>query len=159
MIRVIIILLFLFIIWVLYASGFDKPRKIRISIIAVVFCLIAFWFDGYDKRQISNLVSLENVKVCGLSAEYSYRTNFDFKLCVRNTAEKGTLSRIDFAVIAQDCRDDECTEIQRVERSTPIDVAPQQESSLEQNISFDKVDPDSKAVQWSALILKTKAHR
>lgn len=159
MIRVIIILLFLFIIWVLYASGFDKPRKVRISIVAVVLCLFAFWFDGYDKRQISNLVSLDNVKVCGLSADYSYRTNFDFKVCVQNTAEKGTLSRIDFAVIAQDCGAQECTDIQRVERSTPIDVAPQQQISLEQNISFDQVDPDSNAVQWSVLILKTKAHR
>jgi len=159
MVRVIIILLFLFIIWVLYASGFDKPRKIRISVIAVVLCVLAFWFDGYDRRQISNLVSLDNVEVCGLTAEYSYRTNFDFELCLQNTAEKGTLSRIDFALIAQDCSTGECTEIQRVERSTPIDIAPQQKHGLEQNISFDQVDPDSTTVQWSAVILKTKAHR
>lgn len=159
MIRVIIFLLFLFIVWVLYASGFDKPRKIRISIIAIVLCVIAFWFDGYDKRQISNLISLENVEVCGLGAKFSYRTNFDFKLCLQNNAEKGTLSRIDFAVIAQECGEEECTEIQRVERSRPIDIAPQQKIILEQNISFDQVDPVSKSVQWSVLVLKTKAHR
>lgn len=159
MIRVIILLVFLFLVWVLYGSGFEKPRKIRICIIALILCAIGFWFDGYDKREVRNLVRLSDVESCGVTAQYSYRTNFDLIICVKNSAEKGTLSRLKFAAIASLCEGQMCTELQRVERSILVNVPPGTEASLEQNLSFDKIKPSQTALQWSLEVLETKALR
>lgn len=159
MVRVIILLVLLFVIWTLYASGFDKARKIRISIAAVLLCAIAFWFDGYDKRDVDNLVELTQVSSCGLNAEFSYRSNFDFTICVENKADKGTLSRLHLALIAQDCNQQACTELQRVERNILVDIAPASRVQLAENLSFDKVDPELSSLSWEIEILAVKAHR
>lgn len=159
MIRVIILLIFVFLVWVLYASGFDKKKKIRISIIAVVLCAIAFWFDGYDKRELRNFVEVGQVASCGVSGGYSYRTNFDLTICVQNNAEKGTLSRLNIAVIASTCDAQQCTELQRVERSLLVDIAPNTRRVIEQNLSFDNLKPEQADIQWSIEVLETKAHR
>ncbi len=159
MIRVIIVLVFLFLVWVLYVSGFEKPRKIRISIIALILCGIGFWFDGYDKRQVSNFVSIDDVVSCGVNAEHSYRTNFDLAICVQNNAEKGTISRLNMAVIASQCDAQTCTQLQRVERSMLVNIPPKSLSTVDQNLSFDDVSPLLTNVQWSFEILETKALR
>lgn len=163
MIRVIILLVFLFLVWVLYVSGFEKPRKIRISIIALILCAVGFWFDGYDKREIRNFVDISDVVSCGLTAEYSYRTNFDLTICVKNNASKGTISRLNFAVIASQCEGQICTQLQRVERSLLVNISPSSTVKLEQNMSFDNVSPTLSSIQnglqWSIEMLETKALR
>lgn len=159
MIRVIIVLVFLFLVWVLYVSGFEKPRKIRISVIALILCAIGFWFDGYDKRQLRNFVSIEDVASCGVSAKHSYRTNFDLAICVQNNAEKGTINRLNIAIIASQCEAQTCTQLQRVERSTLVNIPPNSTVTLEQNLGFDDVSPVLKGLQWSFDVLETKAHR
>ena len=159
MIRVIIVLVFLFLLWVLYGSGFEKPRKIRISIIALILFAAAFWFDGYDKRELRNLVAVTDVGGCGVSGQFSYRTNFDLSICVTNNATKGTISRLKLAVIASRCEAQTCTELQRVERSLLVSIAPATSVTLEQNLSFDKVSPSESGLQWSVDVLETKAHR
>ena len=159
MIRVIIVLVFLFLVWVLYVSGFEKPRKIRISIIALILCGIGFWFDGYDKRQVSNFVSIDDVASCGVNAAHSYRTNFDLAICVQNNAEKGTINRLNMAVIASQCDAQTCTQLQRVERSMLVNIPPKSLSTVDQNLSFDDVSPLLTNVQWSFEILETKALR
>lgn len=159
MIRVIIVLVFLFLVWVLYASGFEKARKIRISVIALALCALGFWFDGYDKRQIKNLVDISQIESCGVTAEHSYRTNYDLSICVQNSASEGTIKRLLFAVIASRCESDECAEVQRVERSLLVDIPPGSKVDLEQNLAFDKLTPTQSDLNWSAEILETKAHR
>jgi len=167
MIRVIILFVFLFIVWVLYASGFEKPRKVRICVIALILCAIGLWFDGYDKREVSNLVNISDVESCGLTAKYSYRTNFDMTICVKNDADKGTLSRLDFAVVASYCEKQACTELQRVVRSVPVKIAPASQTTFEQNLSFDKISASQRDLHnnsgnkllWSIEILDTKALR
>ena len=159
MIRLIIVLVFLFLVWVLYVSGFEKPRKIRISIIALVLCAIGFWFDGYDKRQVRNFVDINDVASCGVSAKHSYRTNFDLAICVQNNAEKGTISRLNIAVIASQCEAQTCIQLQRVERSTLVNIPSNAMVTLEQNLAFDDVSPVLTGLQWSFEVLETKALR
>ena len=167
MIRVIIFIVFIFIVWVLYASGFEKGRKIRISLIALVLCGFGFWFDGYDRREITNLVGLSDVENCGVVAEYSYRTNFDLTICVKNKAAKGILSRLTFAAVVSQCDNGVCSELQRVVRSLPVKIAPASQVNLEQNLSFDKLSPEHRALnanyesnlELSIEVLDTKATR
>ena len=159
MIRVIILLIFLFLVWVLYASGFEKPRKIRICIIAVVLCSIGFWFDGYYKRALNSLIEVSEVRVCGVTAEFSYRTNYDVKICLQNDATDAAVSRLKVAVIASNCAEDLCAEVQRVERDTLVNIDPISRVTLEQNLSFDRVNQDQSSIQWSVEVLDIKATR
>jgi len=159
MIRVIILLIFLFLVWVLYASGFEKPRKIRICIIAIVLCSIGFWFNGYYKRELNNLIGISQVRVCGVTAEFSYRTNYDLKICLQNDATDAAVSRLNVVVIASNCAEQPCVEVQRVERDMLVDIAPKSGMSLEQNLSFDRVNPDQSRIQWSVEVLDIKAVR
>jgi hypothetical protein len=159
MIRVIILVIFLFLVWVLYASGFEKARKIRICIIALVVCAIGFWFDGYYKRELDSLLGVSQVEVCGVTAEFSYRTNYNFELCLQNDASDATVSRLNMAVIASKCAGQSCIEVQRVERDTLVSIAPRSRAILEQNLSFDQVDPDQGSIKWSLEVIDVKATR
>jgi len=159
MIRVIILLVFLFLVWVLYGSGFDKPRKIRICIIALVLCALGFWLDGYDKREIRNLVNISDVENCGIVAQHSYRTNFDISICLKNNAEKGTLTRLKFAVVASQCEALPCIQLQRVERSILVNVPSGSQVTLDQNLNFDTLSPSQPGLEWSLEVLDTKALR
>jgi hypothetical protein len=159
MIRVIILVIFLFLVWVLYASGFEKPRKIRICIIALVLCAIGFWFDGYYKRELNNLLDVSQVRVCGVVAEFSYRTNYDLEICLQNDASDATVSRLNMAVIASNCGPQNCVEVQRVEKDVLVSIAPLSRTTLEQNLSFDRVNPDQGSIQWSVEVIGIKATR
>lgn len=159
MIRVIILLILLFLVWVLYASGFEKPRKIRICIIVIVLSAIGFWFDGYYKRELNNLIDISQVRACGVTAKFSYRTNYNLKICVQNDASEATISRLSMAVIASSCDAQSCVEVQRVEKGMPVDIAPLSRIQLKQNLSFNKLSPDQSNIQWSFEVLEVKAHR
>jgi hypothetical protein len=159
MIRVIILLIFFFLVWVLYASGYEKPRKIRICIIAIVLCLIGFWVDGYYKRELNNLIDVSQVRTCGVTAEFSYRTNYDLKICLQNDATDAAISRLKVVAIASNCAEQPCVEVQRVERGMLVDIAPISAVTLEQNLSFDRVNPDQDSIQWSVEVLEIKATR
>jgi len=159
MIRVIILLIFLFLVWVLYASGFERTRKIRICIIAIVLCSIGFWFDSYDKRELANLIDVSQVKECGVTAKFSYRTNYDLEICIQNDATNATVSRLKVAAIASNCAAQRCVEIQRVERDMLVNIAPISRTTLKQNLSFDRVKPDQNSIQWSIEVLGIKAIR
>jgi hypothetical protein len=164
MIRVIILLVFLFLLWVLYASGFEKARKIQVSIVSFVLCALVFWYDGYDKRQIKNYVDIIDIEECGLTAAHSYRTNFDLSICVKNNAKEGTINRIKFAVLVSRCDSPDCTEqqhteLQRVERSRLATISPGSKITLDENLSFDQVSPPYGNLRWSIEVLETKARR
>lgn len=158
MIRVLIVILLLFQIWVLFVSDFNKQKKIIISVLAVIVCVIAVWFDGYGEKPVEGIVNKSNLANCGLEAKHTYRSNFDFDLCLRNTADRGTVKRLRFAVIASQCEDQtSCAELQRVERDVPFLIEPGKSATLKDNLSFIKVDPANNQVKWSAEILQIKA--
>lgn len=160
MIRLIIVLVGLFILWVLFASGFDKRRKIIITVVAVLLCALGAWFDGYGKNPKENVVSVSDVVSCGVSAQYSYRTNYDFKLCLKNNATSGAIKRARFAVIASSCPPaSECQEVERVVRDVAVDVPAGEQQTIVENLSFDAVPNDAENISWSMEVESVKAVR
>lgn len=159
MIRVIVLLVFLFLIWVLYGSGFEKARKIRIVTILIILCVLGIWLDGYNTRSIKNLVNITDVAICGVSAEHSYRSNFDIAICVQNMAERGTITRLNLQISATSCVADKCETPVSIERSLLTDIAPASRIILDQNLSFETINPEAENIKWSAKVLETKAHR
>lgn len=162
MIRLVILVLFLILLWLLIASGFERRRKIVIGLLLVATAVAGFIFEGYDKHELSNLVAESQVQSCGISAKHSYRTNYDLKLCVQNFAEIGSISRLKMAIVAKICppaQGQECLELARVIRDIPVKIVPQSQVTILQNLSFKDVDPSAKETQWSLEIISTKATR
>lgn len=162
MIRLVILLLFVVLLWLLIASGFERRRKIVLGVLLIGCAIGAFLFEGYDKRELENLVAESDVKSCGMTAKHSYRTNFDLELCVQNLAEKGTISRLKMAVVAQKCsaqNAQECLQLERVIRDIPVKITPKSQVYILQNLSFKHVDPQDNNVDWSLDIISTKATR
>lgn len=158
MIRVLIVILLLFVVWVLFLSDFNKQKKIIIAVLAAVVFVIAIWLDGYGEKPAEGIVSKQDLRSCGLKLEHSYRSNYDVDLCLRNTAERGTVKRLRFAIIASDCAEqDSCKELQRVEREVLFVVAPSKSATLKDNLSFSQVDPARERISWSVEVLNIKA--
>lgn len=162
MIRLVILLLFLILFWLLMASGFERRRKIVLGLLLIGLAIGAFLVDGYDKRELENLVEESQVQSCGIKATHSYRSNYDLELCVQNLAEKGSLSRLKMAIVAQKCsvkNEQPCLQLERVIRDIPVKIGPTSQQLILQNLSFKQVDPNDSDVQWSLEILSSKATR
>ena len=159
MIRLIILLVFLFLLWVLFASGLERRRKIIVSVLAVGFCIVALIFDGYMNRESQSLISNNDIQVCGVSAKHTYRTNFDVTICLHNSHSTATLSRLNMQVIASSCEANACNELQRVTREIPMQLEPSARQNLIQNLSFNAVAPDAQNTDWSLEIVSTKGVR
>lgn len=162
MIRLVILILFIILLWLLVASGFERFKKMVLGTLLILLAVAGFIYEGYDKRELSDLVNESQIQSCGVTASHSYRSNYDLKLCVQNLAEKGVISRMKMAVVAKLCTSSDaesCLEIDRVLRDVPVRVPPKSQVYILQNLSFRNVEPTTKGVQWSLEILDTKATR
>lgn len=162
MIRLVILILFIILLWLLVASGFERRKKMVLGALLIILSIVGFLYEGYDKRELPNLVDQSQVQSCGVTAKHSYRSNFDLNLCIQNLAEKGTISRLKMAIVAKKCSSSSaqsCLEIDRVVRDIPVRILPKSEVSLLQNLSFKNVEPVTKDVQWSLEVIDTKARR
>lgn len=160
MIRLVIVLVGLFVLWVLFVSGFDKRRKIVLTLVALVMCAAGMWFDVFSNKPKSNVVLLSEVISCGVKAQHTYRTNFDITLCVKNNAAQGAIKRARFAVVASSClAATECQEIDRVVRDVAVNVQAGEQQTIVQNLSFKSVANDAENIVWSVEMESVKAVR
>ncbi len=157
MLRVVLILLFLLIVWVLFFSKLSAlPRRIIAVVILIVF-IAAVWFDDHRKRPKVGLIKTAEVVSCGISTTSVYRSTYDLQLCFANTAPQGTVKRLRFAVLANECSSGSCDLIQRVEREMPFVIEAGSQTSLLESLRFDNITDTNTAIQWSAEVLEVKA--
>jgi len=149
MIRLIVAVIGLFIIWVLFFSHFTKTQKILIVFFATLISVVGIWYENASDKPKHNIVQLNEVTNCGVSATHTYRSNFDINLCLQNESKKGHIKRIELAIIAEQCSQlNECVELQRVIRDLSISVLPNSSKKLTENLSFNQVDKDQGNIQW-----------
>ena len=149
MIRLIVAIVGAFVIWVLFFSHFSKNQKISIVFFAVMICVSSIWYENASDKPKHNIVLVNDVVNCGVSAIHTYRSNFNISLCVQNQSQQGHIKRIGLDIIAEQCAQlDECIELQRVTRDLSVNVLPSSSRELVENLSFSKVDPGQKNVQW-----------
>lgn len=160
MIRLIIAVIGVFVIWALFFSGFDRQRKIIITLSAVVLVMLGLILDSWGKSPRSNIIQVDEVSVCGVTARSTYRTNFNLEVCLKNNADRGTVKRIALVVSVSDCSQGGlCKELQNVTRDFPIDIASGDKLVVEQNLAFDKVSADNSSLQWTVEPVSVKAVR
>ena len=161
MLRVLLLILAVVIIWILFFSGFEKRTRIIASVSLFVVSVFALWFDSYLSNPRSDKIAAQSITVCDLDVRYSYRTNYEVRLCVQNDDPAVTLRRVEFEITAQVCDSDEqCTRLQSVSKSRPVVIAPGASAVLEDSIRFDAVaqfaDSESAQIEWQAAILGVK---
>ena len=168
MIRLVLILLCLVIVWLLFIANLSRTQRIVAVILTCVLFVGAVWFDDNRKRPKTNLVLIDDVVNCGIEVSSPYRSNFEFNLCFENQAERGTVRRLSFEILAHDCKTKPCTEIETVLREIPVTIPTGERTLLKQSLKFDAVaalaqnsdgEPDAADmhIQWSLNLVGVKA--
>ncbi|MFT5571814.1 MAG: hypothetical protein ACI9FR_000734 [Cryomorphaceae bacterium] len=158
MIRLFIIAVGVFLIWVLFVSGFSRQRKVVIAALAVALSIAAVWFESSLGSPNKNVLTASEVVDCGSTAVHSYRSNFDVTICFNNNSAMGDVKRINFEVLALQCDSaGACTELQRVGRELSIELPANESITLQQSLSFPRVQPVSGAFTWQVQVNSLKA--
>lgn len=160
MIRLFIIVIGLFLIWVLFFSSFTKQRKTAITLLALGMSVIGVWLESSAGLPRAGVIEVGDISSCGVLAKHSYRSNFDLQICVRNNASDGEVKLLGLSIIAQNCTaPDNCLMLETVQRDASVSIGPNSEITLKQNLSFDAVEPAATNVVWSVEINSVKAVR
>ena len=139
MIRLVLVLLFLIIVWLLFIARLSRTQRI---VAVVVMCILfagAVWFDDNRKRPKGNLLAIDDVSSCGIKASQPYRSNYDFTLCFNNQSNHATARRLSFTVTASHCLSEPCQTIETVSRELPVTIAAGDSLELQQSLKFDAV--------------------
>ena len=158
MIRLVIVVVMLYLIWLLFIAGFTRKKKIVIACITLFAGGILMWFEGADVRLKDGLVKVNQVHNCGVQSVHTYRTNFDVSICLENKASVGKIQRITIEVLAEQCQNDtQCAPLETVQRDVLFVLGPSSTQTLEQNLDFKLVDPALPGLRWSAEVLRAQA--
>ena len=133
----------------LFLSGFDKKKKLIISGVSLLLICAALWFEGSSDRLYKNLILIEEIQSCGLQASHSYRSNYDFEICLHNQSSAAAVRRLNFDLVASDCREGSCKEIQRVTNDLPVRIDAQSETTFSRNVSFDAIKDPQQEIAWT----------
>ena len=158
MIRLIIIFLGLLLIWLLFFSGFNKQRKILFSAFIVLFAGLGIWYEQSGKTPRANLVETGQVFSCGVSAQHSYRTNYDIEFCLQNNSDY-ELARVGLDFMVSKCLNGNCTEVQAVHKEFPVKLLAGQQAKLTENLNFDQVSETDTGLVWTSVTKTVKARR
>jgi hypothetical protein len=162
MVRLLLPLTAIALIWLLFFSSFSKRLRIALSVLLVAAVLIGLYVDINDKELSARLIKPAQVISCGVSGEFSYRNNYNIKLCLQNTAKRGLIKRMTVEVTALKCAAAECTRISTSEERLNIDIGAGQQIETLKNMSFKglRVKTDEElTLAWTAEVLEVWATR
>lgn len=158
MIRLIIFAIGLFLLWLLFASGFSKRNKIIFTVVALTLAIVGAIVEGFGETPRFGMIQNEQIVVCGVQAEYSYRSNYNITFCLKNTASTATTQRVTLRFAARDCTDEPCRELDAVEKQLGLVIAPGEQLQRVENLAFDKLNPQAADISWQVVVLKVKAN-
>ena len=159
MIRIIILVIGVFVLWVLFFSPFSKQQKIVIGACAACILAIGLWYESHGKTPKSGLIGVSEIVSCGASGEFSYRSNYNVDICLKNNSAVASVQRIGMRVAVLSCENSNCREVDVVDKEVTLQIGPQQEVQTTQNLSFDKLDPELPNLRWIVDITSVRATR
>ncbi len=157
MIRLILVAIGGFIVWVLFLSEFSKRQKIIICLAALLFCIVGTWFEQSSQTPKEGVISTSELVDCGVTSKHSYRTNYDVAFCLRNTSLTATAKRVAMSFSVLKCEAGNCEEIQVINKDVALSLEPDEQVILVENLNFDEVEPSLDSIVWIAKAVSVKA--
>lgn len=159
MVRLLIPIVAIAIIWLLLFSSFSKRVRISASLALVVLMVFGLWLDTNDKALSTKLVSAEQIVSCGVKATPTYRSNYDLELCLENTADFGTVQRLQMRYSALSCVAATCETLVATEERLSLSLASGQRVVHTENVAFSGLPEGVQELVFSAEVLEVWAAR
>jgi hypothetical protein len=156
MIRIIILVVGVFLLWLLFFSSFAKKKKIIIGSFAVALLAVGLWYESRGNTPKAGLIKVSEVISCGTSAEFSYRSNYNVTVCLQNNSVSATVKRLELRVSVLSCVDSECREIDFAEKGVSLQIEPNQRVTKTLNLPFANLEPSMPSLNW---VVETKSVR
>lgn len=159
MVRLLIPLVAIFLVWLLFFSPFSKKLRLGLSAAVIVATVFGLWIDTNGRSVKTNRVVPNEVVTCGISGEYSYRTNYNVTVCLQNNADRASVQRlrVRFDVLA--CEGGDCETLDASEETFSVAIAPKTHVEHVANVSFDKLPANMEGPIFSATVLEVWASR
>lgn len=157
MIRLIIVGIGVFLIWLLFFSGAPKKSKILLGFSAVFLVGFAIWFEGYLKTPREGVIEAQQLSSCGISATHSYRSNYNISYCLENGSKAATVKRIELRFIASDCLQQPCIERATAVKQREVSIAAGESQQLSDDLAFNAIKDHTVALQWTLEVVSVRA--
>jgi hypothetical protein len=139
MVRLLIPLVAIILIWLLFFSSFSKRIRIGASIILISLTVLGLWLDTNGRSINTSRVTPAEVESCGVSGSFSYRSNYNLKLCLKNNAASATVHRLSVQVDALACSNGECEVQDSVDEVINLRIEAGEQIEHIENLSFPKL--------------------
>lgn len=149
MIRIFILVIGIFLLWLLFISSFAKKKKIIIGLCAVVLLVTGLWYESRGNTPKAGLIEVGEVISCGTSAEFSYRSNYNVNLCLQNNSTTATVKRLELRVSVLSCEDSICQEVDYSDKGVSLEIEPEQRINTTLNLSFARLEKDTPNLKWT----------
>ena len=157
MIGLIIFVIGAFSLWLLFVSDFNQRLKIIISLSLLVILIAGVWYENYGETPKYGVINEEQVVTCGVTAEYSYRSNFKIDYCLKNNSKVATIRRLELKFIVLDCSVELCNEIESVIKDLNFEIEPEQYVKGNVSLAFDSVSQNQQNLEWKVEVVSVKA--
>ena len=157
MIRVILALIGFALIFIWLGAPISRKSKMFVTVLSLVAAIGLVVLEVHSNKPREGMVDLKQLVLCDQQIEHSYRSDFRVNLCLENQSDF-TVKRIVYSVTAQKCQDaGSCEVIQVSQRDRLVSLDAQETRNIQDTLRFEKVDPESTDIVWSARILSIKA--
>ena len=156
MIRLFIFILALALIWLLFFTKLDIKRKsIAVTSVIIIF-IVSLVFEMGNKTPRTGIISLDQVSTCGVSAEFTYRTNYNIEFCIQNKSPESTVERVELEFSVSRC-DQICSVIQSQRKEITANLAGNSKAMFVENLRFDLVEKGEPNLFWEVSIKQVYA--
>ena len=157
MIRVILALIGFALIFIWLGAPISRKSKMFVTVLSLVAAIGLVVLEVHSNKPREGMVDLKQLVLCDQQIEHSYRSDFRVNLCLENQSDF-VVKRIEYSVTAQQCQGAEsCEVIQVSQRDRLVNLKAQETKNIQDTLRFEKVDPESTDIVWSARILSIKA--
>lgn len=158
MLRVVLFILAAALVYILFFADLKKRTRLVTGAALFLSTVVVLWALSQQGKPRENLIDVSQIEVCDVDVQYSYRTNYAVKLCLKNNHESATVRRVSFTLNALDCSAGEtsCRELASTTKSRPLQIMAGQEVLIEDSMSFDALGEPANSTEqqitWRASV-------
>ena len=157
MIRLVIVAIGVFLVWLLFFSGAQKKSKLLLGFSALLLVGLSIWFEGFLKLPREGVIELQQISSCGITAKHSYRSNYEIEYCLKNASLGANVERIELRFVAEDCRQQPCIEKASVVKQRAVNIVAGESQYLSDNLAFDSIRDYPGELDWKIEVISVKA--